>query len=102
MKCPYCGAEVTGRFCSYCGSELPKKEPNVHIEHNETIINNFDASKELDSNSIYQEEKLRAEAREKIAREEKRKADLEAGRRRNMHFWMWIFIILIIIVGFFI
>lgn len=79
-----------------------KKEPNVHIEHNETIINNFDASKELNGDSIYQEEKLRAEAREKIAREEKRKADLEAGSRRNMHFWMWIFIILIIIVGFFI
>lgn len=41
MKCPNCNAEVVGRFCSYCGSELPKKEPNIHIEHNETIYNNY-------------------------------------------------------------
>ena len=101
MKCPNCGAESTGRFCSYCGSELPKKEPSIHIEHNETIINNYD-SKIIDSDSIYEEEKLRAEVRSKIAKEEKKKADLESGRIRNAHFWMWIFIFLIIIVGFFI
>lgn len=26
MKCPNCNAEVTGRFCSYCGSEMPKEK----------------------------------------------------------------------------
>lgn len=41
MKCPNCNAEVTGRFCSYCGSEISRTMPNVHIEHNESIINNY-------------------------------------------------------------
>ena len=35
MKCPNCGAEVTTRFCEYCGSEQPRQEPSV------TIINNY-------------------------------------------------------------
>lgn len=33
MKCPNCGGESTGAFCSYCGSEMPKQPIN--------IINNY-------------------------------------------------------------
>lgn len=29
MKCPNCSAEVIGRFCPYCGSEMPK-EKDIH------------------------------------------------------------------------
>ena len=29
MKCPSCGAETNGKFCEYCGSELPKDKINV-------------------------------------------------------------------------
>jgi len=34
MKCPYCSAEVRGKFCEYCGSEMPKEEPAVNITNN--------------------------------------------------------------------
>lgn len=35
MKCPNCGAEARrGSFCEYCGSDIPKEQPNV-------IVNNF-------------------------------------------------------------
>lgn len=42
MECPSCGAEVTGRFCSYCGRELPK-ESTVSIKGNDNtvMINNY-------------------------------------------------------------
>ena len=26
MKCPSCGAETSGKFCEYCGSEMPKEK----------------------------------------------------------------------------
>lgn len=68
MKCPNCGAESTGRFCSYCGSELPKKEPSIHIEHKETIINNYNKENPKTYGSIYAEEQMREQAREEIAR----------------------------------
>ncbi len=29
MKCPNCGAEVTGAFCTYCGSEMPRQPINI-------------------------------------------------------------------------
>lgn len=29
MKCPNCAAEVTGRFCEYCGSEMKQEAPQV-------------------------------------------------------------------------
>lgn len=42
MKCPNCNAEVTGRFCEYCGSELPKEKSTTNINNNsKTIINNY-------------------------------------------------------------
>lgn len=43
MKCPYCGAEVQGKFCSYCGSELPKAQSITNVTDNShtTIINNY-------------------------------------------------------------
>lgn len=66
MKCPYCGAEATGRFCSYCGSELPKEKQNIHIEHKETIINNYDSNKEPDYDRIYEEERMRQDAKDRI------------------------------------
>lgn len=77
MKCPNCNAEVTGRFCSYCGSELPRKEPNIHIEHNETIINNYRKDKP-EYDDIYEEEKTREMAREKIKQE---KIDFENKKK---------------------
>ncbi len=42
MKCPSCGAEVRGRFCEYCGSEMPKEETVTNIHNkSKTIINNY-------------------------------------------------------------
>lgn len=29
MKCPNCGAEAQGKFCEYCGSEIPQGNANV-------------------------------------------------------------------------
>ena len=29
MKCPRCGAETQGKFCEYCGSEMPQEKPQV-------------------------------------------------------------------------
>lgn len=29
MKCPSCGAETKGKFCEYCGSEMPQEKANV-------------------------------------------------------------------------
>jgi len=40
MKCPNCNAEVTGRFCSYCGSELPKEQIKTTVNGN-VVINNY-------------------------------------------------------------
>ena len=37
MKCPFCGAEVRGRYCEYCDSENPnwKPEPSFGYENPE-------------------------------------------------------------------
>ena len=31
MKCSNCGAEAPGKFCEYCGSEMPQEKATVHI-----------------------------------------------------------------------
>ncbi len=37
MKCPGCGADGDGRYCEYCGSELPRPEGAKTIN----ITNNY-------------------------------------------------------------
>lgn len=34
MKCPNCGAEAKGKFCEYCGSEMPKEKATINITNN--------------------------------------------------------------------
>lgn len=59
MKCPNCNAEVTGRFCTYCGSELPKEKESINITDNRSIvINNYysqsaPARKKAEASPVY-------------------------------------------------
>lgn len=47
MRCPNCGAEGQGRFCEYCGAELPRIAPetvnNTNVQDHSTkqVINNY-------------------------------------------------------------
>lgn len=34
MKCPSCGAETQGKFCEYCGSEMPQEKSTINITNN--------------------------------------------------------------------
>lgn len=34
MKCPNCGAEAIGKFCEFCGSEMPQEKATVNITNN--------------------------------------------------------------------
>ena len=43
MKCPACGAEVTGRFCSYCGAPLPAASND-----NTSVTKNTDTDRLVD------------------------------------------------------
>ena len=43
MKCPACGAEVTGRFCSYCGAPLPATSND-----NTSVTKNTDTDRLVD------------------------------------------------------
>lgn len=41
MKCPNCNGESGGKFCQFCGSEMPYQGPDTVINDNRTtIINN--------------------------------------------------------------
>ncbi len=96
MKCPNCEAEVVGKFCSYCGSELPKKEPNIHIEHNETIINNYGGNQKPNYDAIYEEEKMRARARGRIVAEAKAEADRQSAKATLIGFLVFAVIVVFV------
>ncbi len=34
MKCPNCGGENSGKFCQFCGSEMPKESTPINITNN--------------------------------------------------------------------
>ncbi|MCR5293809.1 MAG: TM2 domain-containing protein [Lachnospiraceae bacterium] len=47
MKCPNCGAQGNGKYCEYCGAEMPYRGPetinNVQLEDhsNRQVVNNY-------------------------------------------------------------
>ncbi len=42
MKCPNCYAEASGKFCEYCGSEMPREKSVTNVNNSsKTIINNY-------------------------------------------------------------
>lgn len=34
MKCPNCGGEAIGKFCEFCGSEMPREKESINITNN--------------------------------------------------------------------
>ena len=52
MKCVNCGAEVSTKYCSYCGSMMPTSGSDTVINDNsKTIINNYYVSDNWNNNS---------------------------------------------------
>lgn len=77
MKCPNCGAEVTGRFCSYCGSEMPKEQTSTTFNGN-VVINNYYGTLQ-DENTVKINSKLEdnyAQAKSEIKNNEKNVATI--------------------------
>lgn len=58
MQCPKCGAEGRGKFCEYCGCEMPKFSPDTmnYDSSSTTVINNYyqsPGSPNMQPNAIY-------------------------------------------------
>jgi hypothetical protein len=56
MVCPHCGAQVSGRFCEYCGSEMPQEKTVKNVNTSKrTVINNYymDAPRPTNQNYNY-------------------------------------------------
>lgn len=51
VKCPNCGAEAKGKFCEYCGSEMPKEKTTINITNN-YYVNAEDKPHKKDSKSV--------------------------------------------------
>ena len=49
MKCPNCGGETNGAYCSYCGSEMPKQPINIFNNYYGNASGNQDNN---DSNAV--------------------------------------------------
>lgn len=63
MKCPYCNAEVTGKFCSYCGSEMPEEQTNMTVNGNIVINNYYGKDEDNDCEEEYEDEVVLAESK---------------------------------------
>lgn len=55
MQCPNCGAHGNGKFCEYCGSEMPKESSTTNIidNSNNTVINNYYNSAPIKNHANY-------------------------------------------------
>ena len=50
MKCPSCGAESQGKFCEYCGSEMPQEKSTISITNNYYNSSASQENIEIDNN----------------------------------------------------
>ncbi len=51
MKCPNCGAEQSGSYCSFCGSELPKQPVNIiNNYYGDVVTNNSNRTRDNSGN----------------------------------------------------
>ena len=50
MKCQNCGAEANGKFCEYCGSEMPQEKSSINITNNYYNSSAQQEHAEIDSN----------------------------------------------------
>lgn len=48
MKCPNCNAEVSGRVCEFCGSEVPRPQKNINITNNYYVQSSPKTSRKVD------------------------------------------------------
>lgn len=52
MKCPNCGAEVTGAFCTFCGTEMSKQPVNIVNNYYGNVSNSHNTVTPQNSNSV--------------------------------------------------
>ena len=50
MKCPNCGAEQTGTFCTYCGTEMPKQPVNIVNNYYGNVTNGSTTTRDFGTN----------------------------------------------------